>query len=169
MTDARAIAGDFADIRTVKSRSVVQLIIELPIEQGETVVKLFGFPQPGSPTKLAVARLVEAKQIESEVVPDTARPSTGQNKTQAGEKREWSSLSPAQQAGMRCTEPAFQLFLREQGDASCTDANKAAEYVRFVCGVKSRADIGKSNAAIAKWRDLDERFRAWKQLPEVVA
>src|ERR1019366_715702 len=107
MNTPRAIDGDFADVRSVKTRSVIQMIIEIPIERGEELIRMFGFPQPGKPVRVAVARLNLKPELE--VVPDTREPVSGGNKTGAG-GRSWSDLSPAQQAGIRCNEPAFWKF-----------------------------------------------------------
>lgn len=173
MANPRAIAGEFADFKLVKTRSVAQIVIEIPIEEGEQAVRMFGIPQPGKPVQLALARIVEGKQTESEVVPDTDRSSsrhTGTNTKQAGERREWSSLSPATQAGIRCAEPRFQAFLRDKGFmASCATADDAATYVRFICGVDSRAKIGKDRDSLVKWKELEGEYQAWLIEPEVAA
>jgi hypothetical protein len=167
MSTPRAIAGDFADIRTVKSRSVVQLIIELPIEQGEAVVKMFGFPQPGSPTKLALARLVEGSVTKLD---DHRSPEAG--------KRQWNDMQPAQQAGIRCNEKAFWRYLNEAGYAdeyesehgvdAINSPERAALYVRMICGVQSRSEIGKTVASLMKWKALDSEYQAWLSAPASV-
>jgi len=170
MTAPRAIDGDFADVRSVKTRSCIQMIIEIPIERGEELIRMFGFPQPGNPVRVAVARL---QTNLKEVTPDTSTiPNAGSfpgHKNGAGEKRDWSSLSPAQQAGIRCNEPAFHLFLRDDGASQCDSAEKAAEYVRFATGVRSRSDIGQSNEAIQKWNELEAKYQAWRIAPAVGA
>lgn len=150
MSERRALSGDFADIRTVKSRSVVQVLVEFPIEQGEAIVKMFGFPQPSNPVKLALARLAEAPQIEatSNVLPGPRR---------------WTDLTPTIQAGIRCNEPAFQRFLREEGQSGVNDEATAATYVRFACGVNSRADLKGKSAQ--KWGEIDRAYEAWLRTP----
>lgn len=162
MSEPRALTGDFADIRTVKSRSVIQVIVELPIEEGENVVKMFGFPQPSNPTKLALARLAQPAQIEA-----TAEIAAQQRvQATAGEKRRWREITLAQQAGIRCAEPAFWTYLREQGQPQVTDTETAAEYVRMVCGnLHSRAELDRKPAAGRLWTDLDARYQAWLQVP----
>jgi len=145
MTGARIIAGDFADIRTVKTRSTVQMIIEVPIEEGETIIKMFGFPQPANPVRVAVARLnAEAKVIEH---------------------KQWADLPLSQQAGIRCGEARFWKFLRDEGGSSVDSTEAAATYVRLICGVNTRAEFVSNKAAAQKWRDLDARFQAWRSDP----
>ena len=56
-----AIQGNYSDLKTVKTRSVAQMIIEVPIEQGEEIVRIFGFPRPGQEIPVAIARLAPAK------------------------------------------------------------------------------------------------------------
>jgi hypothetical protein len=51
---------------------------------------------------------------------------------------------------------------------SCRTDDDAATYVRFVCGVDSRAKIGRERASLVKWRDLDAEYLAWRSDPEPV-
>lgn len=149
MSERRALAGDFADIRTVKSRSVVQVVIELPIEEGESIVKLFGFPQPSKPVRVALARLSDTPQIEA-----TAEPVDGR------EHGPFNTLSPTLQSVLRCKSPGFWTFLREKrGRHEVADETAAATYVRRECGVNSRASI--TGTAAHKWAELNAEFEAW--------
>lgn len=166
MSDPRAIAGEFADFKLVKTRSVAQIVVEIPIEQGEQLVRMFGIPQPGKPVKLALARLVEGSVAQLDERHASNVEDAGSSPAGAAtSRREWSSLSPPQQAGIRCGEIAFQRFLRENGDAQCDTSEAAATYVRFSCGVRSRADIGKDRASLNKWRDLETAYQAWLRDP----
>lgn len=152
MSDRAAIDGDYADFRIVKTRSVAQVTIEFPIEQAQEIVRFFGVPMPSKPVRLAVARLAGAPQIEASATPVGEEP----------EPRRWSNLKRAQQAGIRCAEKSFQAFLREQGQPQVTDTDKAAEYVRMVCGnLHSRAELDTRETAGRLWNDLDGRYRAW--------
>jgi hypothetical protein len=149
MTKPLALSGDYADFRIVKTRSCIQLVVEIPIEEGERAVQLFGIPQPGSPVKVALARLAETRTIEH-------------NKPEK-ERRRWNDLPPAQQAAIRCGEPAFKKFLAdEKGYIGETDI---VESVRYHCHVLSRADIKPGTDAAACWRELDAEFQAWLLVP----
>lgn len=165
MTNARAIAGDYADLKLVKTRSVIQVVIEMPIEEGENIVKMFGIPLPSSPVKLAVARLATTPTIESEVVPDD-RTTKLPVANRAGGKA-WTDLPPAQQAGIRCGEKAFWKFLAEYDDGGpvVASAEDAANYVRLICGVKSRAELTTSSRARLLWKDLEQQYQAWLAAP----
>lgn len=144
-----AIEGDYADFKIVKTRSVAQFVVEIPIEQAAEMVRMFGVPVPDKPVRVAVARLEEAPQIEA-----TAEPAANSNG-----HRSWRDLTPAQQAGIRCNEPAFQKFLREEGDSAVNDDAAAASYVRLACGVHSRAHL--TGNAANKWRELEAKYQAW--------
>lgn len=87
-----------------------------------------------------------------------------QNSRPDGAKRDWRDLQPAQQAGIRCDEPTFSAFLREIRKDDWHEAPDAAECVRLICGVESRADLGTNQKARVIWRQLDNQFMAWKAL-----
>ena len=52
-----AIAGTYSDLKFIKSRSVAQVVVEVPIERAADVVALFGTPQPGGEVWVGMARL----------------------------------------------------------------------------------------------------------------
>lgn len=47
--ESTPIQADFVDVKSVKTRSMIQLIFEIPIEEADNVMKaLKGWPQPGT-------------------------------------------------------------------------------------------------------------------------
>ncbi len=151
-----AIDGNLVDVKNVNTHKCVRLVIDVPAERAASIIAVFGWPTMVDPVPVAVARLV----VPDNVVQIAARP--------RGE-RSWSDMSLAQQAGIRCNEPAFWTFLREIGESSCNDAEAAAAYVRLACGgLHSRSELDKNSAAARKWRDMDRSYRAWLQAAEVV-
>lgn len=134
MTSNAIIQGTFADLKTVKTRSVVQMIVEVPIERGEEVVKMFGFPQPGSEVSVAVARLVQQKAPEPE-------------KT----RQQWDNVPRAQQAGILCGEDGFRQFIGVE------TAEDAKHWIYEHCGVTSRSEIDAK--APVKWDQLVADYR----------
>lgn len=52
---AAAFTGSYSNIKLIRSRSVMQIIVEVPIEQAEAVIAAFGVPQPGHERPVAVA------------------------------------------------------------------------------------------------------------------
>ncbi len=152
MTEPAAIAGTFADLKTVKTRSVVQMIIEVPIEHGEQIIAAFGFPRPGDEVPVAVARLDPEKANTSPAAPKRPR-------------RPFHDLSLSQQAALRCQDERFREFLIEEYDAQWMIMIKdksfnemPAAMVRDLCCVKSRAEFDTNPAAAKEWRDLNAEY-----------
>ena len=83
-----------------------------------------------------------------------------------GAKRmDWREVQPAAQAALRCDQPAFQAFLREEhGYISVTDKDSAATAVRHLCVVKSRSEFSTDHRKRVLWKQLDDQFSAWKAL-----
>lgn len=84
------------------------------------------------------------------------------------DQSKWSTLSPVQQAGIRCNDPVFHRFLTESGHP-CHSAVDAAGHVRLICGVTTRALLSSNQEALAKWQSLDGKFIAWKIQPQNLA
>lgn len=146
MTDKAVTTGTFSEVRFVKTRSVMVIHIEVPIEAADMALQaLGGVPQPGKEVAVAVARLNPNRTLAGG--PDALEP-----------KRE----SLAYQAGALCENPVFIAYLNEEyGWPQDMDA---AEKVRKLCGVESRSQLDTELVAASKWRELRGRFDAWKQL-----
>lgn len=160
MTRPAAIEGEYADFKIVRTRSCCQMVIELPLEHGDELIRLFGVPQPGKPVHVAVARLAGPTQIEAQAEPHAN-----------GDGREhgpWHTLTPTLQAVLRCKQEPFWMFLREQGQSQVRDEEAAATYVRLICGINTRSSLNTSNAAARKWGKLDGEYIAWLTVPQVV-
>ena len=159
MTDAAAISGDFATYRHVQGRKVLQLVIEVPAEIAATVFATLGTPGAGEGIPVALARLHSpAEPIAKPEAPKERRP--------------FVELPYSQQAALRCQEPDFARFLQErQGPGGICILDNApgahddwvASHVRFLCDVKSRADIGKTLLSKNLWTDLEAEYWAWQR------
>lgn len=137
MTDV--LKATYADLKTVKTRSTCQLILELPIEALTDVVALLGAPVPGNEVWVAVARLrPEAVQQEPEQL-EPPKP----------------AKSLAQIAGIICSQPAFWKYI------NVADANAAADYVRGHCNVSSRAALDSNEDAATAFRTLNTDYKLW--------
>ncbi len=147
MTTPAAIQGTFADLKTVKTRSVVQMIIEVPIEQGKQVVDAFGFPQPGSEIPVAVARLnpSAAKQEKPTRKPAATR----------AEKRHWNEMSRVQQAAIRCNNYDWRHWA---GLPDTWGAEDVAQWLRQSLVIESRKELDTDPEKAAAWDALDGRF-----------
>jgi hypothetical protein len=100
-----------------------------------------------------VAALVEIGENEEPVIPKPEKL-----------KRDWHDLNPAAQAGIRCSEPAFLVFLKAQHPDDWAECTDAAECVRLICGVHSRVELGINQKARVIWHSLDSEFQAWRAI-----
>lgn len=146
---ARAIAGTFADVRPVKTRGVVQVVIEIPVERGRDVIDLLGFPQPGGEQWVAIAplgfdpysRAPGGHTSQQPVAPQQRDLDTdGQNSVTA--------------CVLRCREPGFQRWLLGAPPANGWTEEDAANEVRKRLGIGSRSDIAASSEARRRWKNL---------------
>jgi hypothetical protein len=123
VVDAAAIAGSYSDFKLVKTRSVAQIVIEVPIEQAEAFLKAFGVPQPGAEKPVALA-LMNTEQ------PKPEKP-----------RQSWSSMSRAQQAGILCSDKQFWLWF------NVDDEKQAEQRVREYFGIESRRELDAEHIA----------------------
>jgi hypothetical protein len=65
---------------------------------------------------------------------------------------------------MRCAEPTFVAFLKEARPDDWHEAPEAADCVRLICGVQSRAELAGNQKARVIWHQLDNEYQAWKAL-----
>lgn len=147
MKNTGVIAATFSEWKMIKTRKVLQIVLELPLEQQGEVYQTLGVPLPDQEIWVAVARL----------------------DMKAGAVKQVEDMRPAaklsQLAGILCHEGGFQRFVAEQlGDHEASEDN-AADYIRLVCSVKSRADIDKSEFASGKFRELRASYQAWLKDP----
>lgn len=138
------LQATYADLKTVKTRSTCQLILELPIEALTDVVGLLGAPVPGETVWVAVARLTgKQQQIEAPAdEPQRERP-----------------LS--QQAAILCGIVTFRRFLSERFRRTIAGDDEAAKLVRELCRVKSRRDIDTDEDAASAFRGMRADYRNW--------
>jgi hypothetical protein len=152
MTARTAFKATYSDWKLVKTRQVVQIVFEVPLAEADAAYELLGgMPAPASERWFGIAAL--APKPEPRPVPD---------KPLAGAKRDWSDLQPQQQAGIRCNEPAFIAFLKEERPDDWHEAQDAAECVRLICGVQSRVELGINPKAGVTWSKLERQYQAWR-------
>jgi hypothetical protein len=158
MTKAAAFRAEFSDWKLIRTRKVVQIVLEVPVElSGEAYEVLGGMPDPSKSIWCAVARLKGGdvadteggSQIDTSPAPSPAQPGRAK--------------SPAQVAGYLCKLPPFWKFLREEcGRHYAIDEDGAAEAVREICGVEHRSEIIHGTDAALYWHDLRSKFRVWE-------
>jgi len=146
MTERAVIRGNYADLKFIKTRSVCQIIIEVPIEQGAEIVGAFGAPLPGAEVPVAIARIDPEAKREPE-------------------RRPFNTLPYPQQAALACQSEPFWTFLRETRLTNVQSETDAATAVRNICNVNSRADLKPNNAAGGMWKSLYREYQAWLDGP----
>lgn len=159
---AAAFKASYSDWKLIKTRSVVQIVFEVPLEAADAAYQVLnGMPDFGSEQWFAIAKLhPEAKEQEPvSVVEPPARA-----------RKSWDELPPSQQAAIRCHEVAFHKFLQDNYHArwkilSGNDTEKAAELVRVLCKVGSRSDILPETRALLVWNDLNISYQTWLRVP----
>ena len=178
MNKPAAIIGSLVDARNVATHKCLRLVIDVPAEQAEHIIKVLGWPTQVNPIPVAVARLNpelpspsshQTSPGNSDATGGVSPPLPGTDGIKPGaQSKSWSSMSPAQQAGIRCNEPPFHLFLAERYAVNIRGSIDAVAFVRAHCRVASRADMNADHSAALLWRQLDSEFSTWKHHPEMV-
>lgn len=145
MTDKAAFRATYSDWRLVKTRKVVQIVLEVSIESADAAYQVLGgMPDPAAERWVAVARL---QQEGDQSIPVERSPSQA------------SPQSYAQWVGVLCRDPLFEKFCGERNGG-----DNVADFVRKWCDVPSRRDIVEATRAGRRWIDLIAEFKAWKVL-----
>jgi len=149
---AAAISGTFSDYRLVRSRSVLQIIVEVPIEQQSNAFAALGYPIPGAEIHVALARLQ----------PDASAPPSS-DRAQAGKAR-YVAQTPQEQAVTRAAmlpkDRRFREWLTEYTgwlSGEMTE-EEAAWSIRHECGVDSRRELSTDAGAYKAFLALES---AW--------
>lgn len=140
--NAPAFMACYSDWRLVKTRAVIQVIFEVPLADADTAYEVLGgMPVHANERWFGIAAIDTTK----------AEP----------QRRNWRDLPPAQQAGIRCDEPSFASFLKEQRSDDWKESPDAVDCVYLICGISSRAELGTNHKARVLWHQLDTEYQAW--------
>jgi hypothetical protein len=101
-----------------------------------------------------------AKEIKP-ISPVTPRPVTP-DKPLVEAKRTWEQFQPSQQAGIRSHDVRFAQFLEEEYVVFWDKFPDAAQCIRAICDVNSRAQLGTDHSKRVLWNHLDKHFQAWE-------
>lgn len=179
-----AFTAEYVNLRPVPSRNVVQVILEVPMEKGDSIVKMLGMPNPGASKWVGVAMLqpneakkdVSAGQGLAKVAEPAEQAAAGvvieaPPPAVPAERRSWHSMSYAQRAGIRCGEATFWKFLKKDYEPiwraravsgqNLTHAEVAADVVRRVCGVTSRREIDTKPTAQENFNIIEQQYSLW--------
>ena len=158
MTKPAAIQGNYSDIKNVKTRSCVQIIIEVPIEHAAQIQAVLGWPQPGSEIPVAIARLHDGVADK----PSSTEPTSEQSA--APSPRTIDDMSYPQQAALLCKSEPFQTWLERRyptiGAIGDTVEQYAASSVRIICDISSRSELADNSIAAGKWQQLYSAYKS---------
>ena len=159
-----AISGCFVDYKLIRTRSTLQIIIEVAVERQAEVFAALGYPVPGADIHVALARLV-ADPARSEAPQPSARSEQG--------KARYAASTEQQQAVVRAAQypkdGRFQKWVSHvEGYSQPVTAAEAIIVIRRKCSVDSRALIEIDRGAYDAFVDMETDFKQWAGLmPEV--
>lgn len=176
MKPAAAFRACYSDWKVIKTRKIVSIAFEVPIEHADLAYQaLGGMPNPAAEVWCGIARIQEASPDLSGD-PNIAR---ADGSTTAGRpapveesratKRNWADLPPQTQAAIVGAEPAFWRFAQEQHETIVRNEAHAAEFIRQFCHVESRKDLATDHRARVLWHGLQDQYRIWNDHPELVS
>ena len=137
----RIMQGTYSDYKLIKTRGVISVSVEFPIEQAEEFVRMFGMPKPDTEKWVAIAGLNEEVIHRNEDVVRTI-----------------------QQAGMLCKEINFGRFLKNQKnmlDVIPEKEDTIAKGLRAILGIQSRTDFHNDNNALIAFNRLKSEYETW--------
>jgi hypothetical protein len=160
MSENLAFRATYADWKLIKTRGVVQVVMEVPLSDADAAYGVLGgMPNPANETWFGIAPISIPVQKEARAKPRQKDSSPSPHP--GGARRSWQDIPPPQQAGIRCEEPVFEAFLKEQYPEDWREAgNNAAECVRLICAVESRSQLAEGVFRVI-WHQLDTEYQAW--------
>lgn len=162
-----AFQACYADWKLIKTRGVVQVVLEVPLHASDEAYRVVGgMPDAAKERWFAVAPLNQsATSTKEEGGVSDGTPRTSHAR-EGGASRSFNEMPPSQQAGMLCNDISFQRFLAK--DAYVFDADSAARTVCNYCDIESRKELATNERAAILWRNLVADYRAWMREPEIV-
>lgn len=137
----KIIQGTYADFKIVKTRSVAQFVVEIPLEQADAAIQLFGLPKASVEQWVAIAALREHIKVKSQ------------------EGSEAIKL-----AGMLCNNSEFGVFLRDQmnmKEVSPDNNESVAQGLRTILGIKSRTEFHADDDARLAFNRVKGEYDKW--------
>lgn len=136
MSEARVIRATFADWATVKTRKVLRLSFEVPLEQQAEVLTMLGAPMPDKETWCAIALLNAA----------APPPAAASARSEQGKER-YRNAGDMEKALIRAArlpkDARFREWVAKVTDWGSCEESDAASYIRDICcDGQSRKFIG---------------------------
>ena len=137
----RIMKGTYSDYKLIKTRGVISVSVEFPIEQAEEFVRMFGMPKPDTEKWVAIAGLNEEVINKNDDIVRTI-----------------------QQAGMICKDKNFGNFLiKEKKMIGIIPDNEEtiAKALRAILGIKSRTEFHNDNSSVLAFNRLKSEYENW--------
>lgn len=157
-----AFKATYSDWKLIKTRGVVQVVMEVPLSEADAAYQILGgMPDFSHERWFGVAPLKNPPaEKESSKAPAEPQPAT--DKPPAAAKRDWRDVPVSQQAGIHLNDPMFTAFLKEEYADEWHETGDADSCLKFICGVERKRDIAGMQPARVIWHQLDKQFHAWR-------
>lgn len=169
---AAAISGEFTDYKLIRTRSTLQIVIEIPAERQGEVFAALGYPMPGESLPVAVARLQASAAGENAVgggrapVATAVVPERAENRDA---KSRYAAMNDMEKAALRavllCKDEQFQRWLHalspsyRQQLSDAPPKECAALWMQGACGITSRREIATDYDAYGRFIALENRYK----------
>ncbi len=167
MSAPKAVLATFADAKTIRTRSVLQLCFEVPIEQADEALRhLGGFPIPAESRWVGIA-LAKEEREKLPALSHDEKVARGETLAQARrdeiaakpkDRVPFDTLALSAQAAIRCGDQSFTDYLEIHHKHLMGDN---ASKVRTLCNVASRSELNTDPAAAENWGLLEGQYQAW--------
>lgn len=164
-----AFDATYSDWKLIRSRKVVQLVLEVPIEAADKAYQVLGgMPNPAGEIWVAVARLntdraphpapEQGEVSSSTVAPTTALP-----------PRRFTSLPLPQQAVLLCKDARFHVFVqRHYSNRRLPHTEEAVTaWLKMQAGISSRRELQPDTDGGEWFIRVRDRYLAWKLAPAI--
>ena len=146
MTDA-VIQATYHNIVFVKTRKVVQIVLEAPIEHAQHVIEVLGTPNPAEEHWVAVARLVAADKVKL--------PKPTENPEGHTAKKHFEAC---------CSDPAFQAWMNSTTAVKAYPGEDFRERLKGFLGIETANDFLTDKRVAQTWGEI---FTSYKYRDEV--
>jgi hypothetical protein len=164
MADPAVISAQVVDIQNDRAhKGSIKITLHVPAEAGAHLTDVLGWPTYTNPVPVALARLVEQKEIAQQSPPSSPTPTkAGTRIPVAADKR------LAVRAALLCKEELFHRYLEEISGTAPFSEEAAAAYVRLYCNVESRSKITPNTPSGFKFDAILNDYILWRDAPGFV-
>lgn len=164
------LQAEFADYKRIKTRKVMQLIFEIPIEQAIATLNLLGEPSAGDKQITCAIAKLDLDAAADDAERESGMISKAYSKANEAEpEKPKKSLTLSQKCALRCNQELFWRFMESKYDHNVagvlpqiTTAPQCAISVRSFLDIGSRSELDRDPLAAERWSILHAEFEFWK-------